>query len=85
MLWNFNPTPTPPLHIAQESHEAVVFRLLDEVIAAELVTTTIRSKVVPYVERHQMQLNSTLLNYIKVGVGVVQWQARATVAHAYIA
>ena len=36
-----------PFHIrAQESQEATVFRLLDEVIAAELVTTTIRSKIV---------------------------------------
>lgn len=58
------PPPLPP--IPQESHEAVVFRLLDEVIAAELVTTTIRSKVIPYIDRHQMQLDSVLLNYIKV-------------------
>ena len=43
-----------------------MFRLLDEVIAAELVTTTIRSKVVPYVDRHKLQLDTTLFNYIKV-------------------
>ena len=51
---------------AQESQEAVVFCLLDEVIAAELVTTTIRSKVIPYVDRHKLPLDTTLFNYIKV-------------------
>ena len=56
---------TPPL---QESHEAVVFRLLDKVIAAELVPSTIQSTVLPYVERHGLQLDHTLLQYIQVCV-----------------
>ena len=44
----------------------MVYRLLDKVVAAELVEVTVRSKVVPYVQKHKLQLDSVLLNYTKV-------------------
>ena len=44
----------------------MVYRLLDKVIAAELVAATVRSKVVPYVEKHNLNLDHVLLNYTKV-------------------
>ena len=36
-------------------------------MAAELVPGVIQSSVLPYVERHNLQLDSVLLQYIKVG------------------
>lgn len=50
----------------QETQEMIVFRLLDRVIAAELVMATIEYKVLLYVDRHKLNLDSLLLNYIKV-------------------
>lgn len=61
------------MHV-QEPREAMVYRLLDKVLAAELVAATIRSKVVPYLQRHKLKLDTILLKYLKVvrrgGVGV---------------
>ena len=45
----------------------VVFRLFDAVVAAELVGSTIKSTVLPYIERHGLELDTVLLQYIKVG------------------
>lgn len=50
----------------QESRASVVYQLLDKVVAAELVSTTIKSKVVPYVDKFQLTLDSVLFDYIKV-------------------
>ncbi len=44
----------------------VVYRILDELIATELVTDTLKSKVVPYLQRHGLSIDTVLLNYIKV-------------------
>jgi len=52
----------------QESREAVVFRILDKVVATELVSPTVQSKVLPYVQRHKLKLDTVLLQYVKVGV-----------------
>lgn len=46
----------------------MVFRLLDQVVAAELVAATVGSKVVPYVQKHGLKLDEVLLNYTKVWV-----------------
>jgi hypothetical protein len=43
-----------------------VYFLLDKVVAPELVTATVRSKVTPYVERHSLRLDNVLLDYLKV-------------------
>lgn len=45
-----------------------MFRLLDAVVAAELVGSAIQSAVLPYMERHDLELDAVLLQYIKVGV-----------------
>lgn len=44
----------------------MVHRLLDKVVAAELVVTTVRTKVVPYIQRHNLKLDNVLLQYIRV-------------------
>ncbi len=44
----------------------VVFRLLDHAVAAELVSATIQHKVTPYVQTHGLDLDTVLLNYVKV-------------------
>ena len=44
----------------------VVYRLLDQAVAAELVSATIQHKVAPYVKRHALNLDAVLLDYIKV-------------------
>ena len=51
----------------QESREVVVFRLLDKIVATELVSPTVQSKVLPYVQRHGLKLDEVLLQYVKVG------------------
>lgn len=51
----------------QESREVVVFRLLDKIVATELVSPTVQSKVVPYVQRHGLNVDEVLLQYVKVG------------------
>ena len=51
----------------QESREIVVFRLLDKIVATELVSPTVQSKVLPYVQRHGLKLDEVLLQYVKVG------------------
>ena len=51
----------------QESREVVVFRLLDKIVATELVSPTVQSKVLPYVQRHGLKLDEVLLQYFKVG------------------
>ena len=51
----------------QESCEVVVFRLLDKIVATELVSPTVQSKVLPYVQRHGLKLDEVLLQYVKVG------------------
>ena len=45
-----------------------MYLLLDKVIAAELVAATVRSKVMPYVQKHGLRLDEVLLNYLKVCV-----------------
>ena len=52
----------------QESRESVVFRILDKVVATELILPTVQSKVLPYVQRHKLKLDTVLLQYVKVGV-----------------
>ena len=52
--------------LSQESREVVVYRLLDQAVAAELVSATIQRKVAPYVKRHALNLDAVLLDYIKV-------------------
>jgi len=44
----------------------VVHRLLDQAVAAELVSATIQHKVTPYVEKHALDLDTVLLSYNKV-------------------
>ena len=51
----------------QESCEVVVFRLLDKIVATELVSPTVHSKVLPYVQRHGLKVDEVLLQYVKVG------------------
>ena len=60
------------LSAPKESYEAVAYRLLDKVVAAELVSATISTKVKTYAERHSLKLDHVLLNYVKVShmVGV---------------
>ena len=60
------------LSAPKESYEAVAYRLLDKVVAAELVSATISTKVKTYTERHSLKLDHVLLNYVKVShmVGV---------------
>ena len=55
------------MHV-QEPREAIVYRLLDKVLAAEVMATTIRSKVVPYLQRHMLKLDTVLLKYLKVNL-----------------
>lgn len=50
----------------QEPRETVVFHLLDKVVAVELVATTIQTSVQLYVDRHGLDLDKTLLQYIEV-------------------
>lgn len=51
----------------QESREVVVFRLLDKIVATELVSPTVQSKVLPYVQRHGLKVDEVLLQYVEVG------------------
>ena len=44
----------------------VVFRILDRLVAAELVADMMKSKIIPYVQRHALNLDTVLLSYIKV-------------------
>ena len=44
-----------------------MFRLLDKIVATELVSPTIQSKVLPYVQQHGLKLDEVLLQYVKVG------------------
>ena len=53
--------------LGQESREVVVFRLLDKIVATELVSPTVQSKVLPYVQRHGLKVDEVLLQYVKVG------------------
>ena len=53
--------------LGQESREVVVFRLLDKIVATELVSPTVQSKVLPYVQRHGLNVDEVLLQYVKVG------------------
>ena len=50
----------------QEPREVVVYRILDKIVATELVEETLKSKVVPYVQRQSLNLDQVLLGYIKV-------------------
>jgi len=50
----------------QEPGEEVVYRILDKLVATELVEDTVETKVVPYVERRGLNLDRVLLSYIKV-------------------
>lgn len=56
-----------------------MYRILDKLVAAELVADTIRSKVVPYVQRHDLNLDDVLLSYIKVGWLVLMFMSAYTV------
>ena len=51
----------------QESREVVVFRLLDKIVATELVSPTVQSKVLPYVQRYGLKVDEVLLQYVEVG------------------
>ncbi len=54
-----------------------MFRLLDKVIAVELVASTIQSSVLPYVERHGLDLDKTLLQYIEVRMDTASYSTAA--------
>ena len=41
-------------------------RILDKLVAVELVADTMTSKIIPYVQRHNLNLDGVLLSYIKV-------------------
>ncbi len=55
----------------------MVYRLLDKVVAAELVDATVKSKVVPYIEKHSLQLDTVLLNYTKLFLSQSPWYSSA--------
>jgi len=71
----------------KESREAVVFRILDKVVATELVSPTVQSKVLSYVQRHKLKLDTVLLQYVKLflsnaprystGLSDSPWEAKA--------
>ena len=44
----------------------MVYRILDKLVATELVEDTIKTKVVPYVQRRGLNLDNVLLSYVKV-------------------
>ena len=44
----------------------VAFRLLDKVIAAELIGPTVKAQVLPYATKHKLRLDNVLSHYIEV-------------------
>ena len=52
----------------KETTSTIVFRLLDRVIAAELIPTAIEKQIGPYMAHHGLNRDTMLLEYIKVGL-----------------
>ena len=50
----------------QETTTNIVFRLLDKVMAAELIPSAIEKQVGPYMANHGLKRDKMLLEYVKV-------------------
>ena len=50
----------------QETTATIVFRLLDRVVAAELIPSTIAKYIAPYMMHHGLDRDTMLLQYIEV-------------------
>lgn len=50
----------------QETTTTIVFRMLDKVLAPELIPTTLEKVIRPYMHQHDLQEEELLLQYIKV-------------------
>jgi len=50
-----------------------VYQLLDRVTVPELVTSIVDSQVRPYCDRHKLNVDVVLLNYVKVRTCDVYW------------
>lgn len=50
----------------QVTSENIVYQLLDRVTVPELVTSIVDSQVQPYCDRHKLDVDVVLLNYVRV-------------------
>ena len=50
----------------QENTKTIAFRLLDRVLAAELIPSTVEKYVIPYAAKHNLVPDDLLLNYVEV-------------------
>ena len=54
--------------ILQETTSTIVFRLLDRVVAAELIPNAITKYIAPYMVHHSLDRDTMLLHYIEVKI-----------------
>ncbi len=52
--------------VLQETTESLTYRMLDRVVAAELIPDTLRKIVRPYMKEHGLNEDKMLFQYIKV-------------------
>ena len=50
----------------QETTATIVFRLLDRVVAAELIPNAIAKYIAPYMAHHSLHRDTMLLQYVEV-------------------
>jgi len=54
-------------NLLQETTETIAFRMLDKVVAIELISKTLENQIRPYMEEHRLHQDSIFSRYMKVG------------------
>eukprot|EP00731_Ephydatia_muelleri_P038779 Em0904g1a len=70
----------------KSTREQILFSLLDGIMSAELVPTSIQTLVIPYARKHSIPVDHTLLQYLKIflpqtpqNLSDSPWEAKAVV------
>lgn len=59
------------MFIEQETTESVTFRMLDNVVALEMIQTRLTQQIRPYMKEHHLKEDKVFTKYVKVRVSFI--------------